>query len=231
MYVGDAAALNSSDIWTVKTEGKERALHAPGTSDEITGVVPVRSMNAAAFDAMRNHAPTLLNLHVAASLRGSLVCIPGDLTAMLAAVAVRLCVQLFQEPTEATAVALTAVARDLRGRGSLGVQDRVLDVLKSQDPRPALSGRCFIASGLKPLALILSGSLRPSESLTRGILGYSMYIAAGRVFDAAERSKCRVAMLGIRPEKVIPVGAPGTQDVKSPQHCREYTPAGAGPCR
>eukprot|EP01117_Protostelium_nocturnum_P011477 TRINITY_DN4164_c0_g1_i1.p1 TRINITY_DN4164_c0_g1~~TRINITY_DN4164_c0_g1_i1.p1 ORF type:complete len:644 (-),score=266.64 TRINITY_DN4164_c0_g1_i1:61-1992(-) len=226
VYVGDSTLLNAADLWTSKSQSGGE-LDAPGTGGQkISGVLPVRYLNPEAFDVMLKEAPTLLKLHVAASLRGSLVAMPGDLGAVASSCAVKLAQDLVEQPLEATARALLMLLNDLTYYGKetfeMGIKAEIKKVLNEGDPRTVLAGDVNIASELKPFGGVLAGTVFPTPELAKALLGYSLYLQFNRKFnDPEERRKALEDLLGADESKDLKAGAPFTPDPEK-VFCKEF---------
>jgi len=173
---------------------------------------------------------------------------PGDAPAMTSAFAVKVSLALFKSPSQVAAETLYALLQDLKAHkesGGLNFGKALIDGFNSSDPRyiltklvlqfcsnafffssllrPFLAGDLFVASGLKPLAAILSGLSTPSPALARAILGYGFYISAGRKFrEPQDRKDALVSILDIRKERELNPGEPGTPDPVQPVYYREF---------
>ncbi|PRP74681.1 hypothetical protein PROFUN_03603 [Planoprotostelium fungivorum] len=216
VFAGESRLLNSADLWTSRMQsgdGHEAQLFAPGTHDEITGVLPLRSLAPESYDRLQQLAPTLMSLHVSASLRGSLVPMPGDLGAMATSCCVRLARQLSDDPTSATAQTLLFAMNDLNSnlKKKLGMSPEVILWMNGEDPRLAMAGDLNIASELKPFAGILAGVLQPKKQLADAILGYVYYLGCNRKYDSPEARTRTIQrfsrkLLEISEKRDVPVG-------------------------
>ncbi|PRP75420.1 hypothetical protein PROFUN_15760, partial [Planoprotostelium fungivorum] len=219
VYTGESRLLNSADLWTSRTqsgENHEAILKAPGSQDTITGVLPLRSLAPDAFDRLYKLAPTLLSLHVSASLRGSLVPMPGDHAAMATSCAVRMAQQLREQPSTASAQTLLYILKDICEtfqQKDMGLKREVIDLLNGNDPRVAMAGDLFIASDLKPHAAVLRGTVNRSSKLARAVVGYNMYLSCGRRFSTPEERAAEIArLLQFSEANETSAGAPNTVD-------------------
>lgn len=221
VYPGDSYLLNSADLWCAKIQGgsgKDTKLYAPGSKNEITGVLPLRSISADAYDIFVKCAPVLFKLHVSASIRGSFVPIAGDLSALLARCAIRLLRQFAEIPNESTASCIFSIIEDLRYFAQVksdrfGMSREVIEIMNNGDPRTVMAGDVFIPSETKPLAGILSGILTPTPRFARAVLGHMAYLYTNRsISDVTQRVSALQKLIGFTQSNVQDPGPALSED-------------------
>ena len=221
VYAGDSYLLNSADLWCAKIQGgsgKDTKLYVPGSQNEISGVLPLRSINTVAYDVFVKCAPILFKLHVSASLRGSLVPIAGDLCALLTRCALRLLNQFAEIPNESTASCIFSIIEDLRyytqmRSHTFGMAPEVIAVMNEGDPRTVMAGDVFIPSETKPLAGILAGIITPTPRLARAVLGHMAYLSSNRsIGDPKQRITALQNLIGFTEDNVQDPGPAFTED-------------------
>ena len=193
VYPSQSLYLNEADVARAARAGAVDTLKMPGADAPVTGVVPLRVLDA--YDAYTGHATGLADLHAGYHMRGLLARVPFDRLARDAAALVCLTTRpgWDRQPTAAeagiTAALLEQLGAGTRSLWTTSTGDALVAGLCSPAP-----GRCFlgiagVGSGLKPLlALLVAPGAAPArsdpaqrQSVLRAVVEFQAYLSARRL--------------------------------------------------
>lgn len=217
-----AAATETDSSAKVKFPGRGR-----DESADITGVVPLRSLDPESYDKYNGgKLAAVAELHASACMRGVLARLPSDRLARDCAVL--LCLVRSRDWAHAPLECDTSVFHALSAQISRAFETfaapAIADVAKGlceqADPRVVLTGDNDISGITKPLALLMCApqceAVRNDVGKLRACLaavyGLAAYQAAKRCVAVEDRNGIIHTLLGINPD-LIHAGNPGEADV------------------
>ena len=216
--------VSENDLCQMLLHSNNAPIEYPGRPGEtFNGVVPIRVVNPAAYDAYQKSFRIFANLHASFALRGALACIPADKLAFQCAVMLNLIRQVGPFGTELELKTIKSlrmqIAQDFM---KYSVADLASN-LSRDDPRPYLSGGDGISGVLKPIAVIMAAAdcaqlrtdLPTLCRAVKAIYHFGVYQAARYTYRDGGREDAIKQLFGIDMEESrrrSDVGAPFESD-------------------
>ena len=221
--------LSECDLQSARVYQKHITYPGFGSDAVVTGVLPLVTIDEAAYRTYTNELKEIAEFHASLALRGRFARIPGDIPARIAGVLVQLCHQIgpSQKPTEPQERLLNGLYRTSVAwcESNLTKYSLIVEALNKSNPENWLTGEegYNVSSSLKPLFLLLASpkckdvreNIERSQRVMRALYTLHVYFECRRKYrtDVESRTKDIRALLGIDFEKYrVPVGEHFDQD-------------------